>query len=264
MIKKTFIVPVMFAVLVGGIAIAWVGSRLYLYSPEFAGSHTYNLFFNSAPWAIMYSAGLGISLGAVAARFRKSESGTRDEVVVRRGAGLLFEDLGLAFCVLGVVVLLATGIMMGGSVTPRVLADSAGTIGFVMNVHFVGIVTLLFGVAYFVTRTIVSGDYGLVLSQLRGFVRPRRQSDYLPSLRWAMLAAALALVALGVKGTGLLAEQVLGLPREIAIVTSLTHDILGLVGVIPAGVAAILLIVESLGKQGRSASQPAELNRSIG
>ena len=259
MIKKAYILPVMTVVMVAGIIIAWFASRLYLYSPEFAGVHTYNVLVNSAPWALLYSAGLGISLGAVAARFPGSGSGTKGGEMGRRGAGLLFEDLGMAFSLLGMAILLVTGIMMGGFITPRLLVDTAETIGFALNMHFVGIVTLLFGFGYFATRTMVSGDYSLVLSQLRGFFGSRRQSKYLPSLSWAMLAVAFAFVTLGLKGTGLLGEQILGLPREVAIVTSVSHDILALASMILGLIAVSLTISESLNKQGRAAGQPSKL-----
>ncbi len=255
MMKKTYVLPVVSIALVVGIVMAWNSSRLYLYSPEFAGSHTYNLLFNSAPWAVLYSAGLGISLGAVAAKFMRSKAGPGERGAERRGAGLLLEDLGMAFSLVGVIVLLVTGTLMGGFMTPRLFVDHAEAIGFLMNVHFVGIVSLLFGVVYLATRTVVSGDYRTQLARLGNLLGVRRQEAYLPSFSWAMLTLVFAAVALGVKGSGLLAEQVLGLPREIAVITSMSHDVLGLATIVPALLTVSLIMKERLAEQRRPASQ---------
>jgi len=250
--KNWFMWLVLAAVLAAGMGIAWNGSQLYIYESYYSGSYTYNLMLNSGLSMMLGGAGLGILIGALVGLFgSKAPAATAK----KQGAETLIGDWGVAFAALGGLILIVTGIALGGTWSPRLVNGMQST-GFVLNMHFVGIVTLLFGALFLVTRMLVSGDWGL----LGSFKDPwnMKKSKFLPSHGWALWSLIFGVATLALKGSFLLGVQLFKWPESVSITVAGIHDILALVSLILGIVAVGLLIFEHLPSGVRSPIKSAK------
>lgn len=249
--RKSFIGLVLFAVAVVGLLIAANSATLYQYDTYGAGSYTYNLLINSGLGPLIAAFGLGLVLGA----FEGSLAYGKITPKKRPGAEILLEDWGMSFSILASLMLLISGIFIGGTWSPR-LVGSTWAIGFALNAHFVGMVLLLFGLTYFVTYVLVAHDYRLTAPMGNLFSR-RWRDNYKPSLRWALLTFLAVALAFLVKGAGLIGSHMLGLPEGLAVGTAIFHDIAALIALIFALVTIGFVIVENVTGEVKVA-QPAK------
>lgn len=131
---------------------AYDASRLYIYRAGDAGSYTYNLLFDSAVIAIPIAMFLGILLGAIKGNEHDAE--IKDGKVLRHDETMFIKHWTH---VMGTLLLIVTGIGLGTLIIPRTIA-TIETVGFFLNLHFLGIIFFLFGVAYYVTNGLLSGE----------------------------------------------------------------------------------------------------------
>ena len=143
---------------------------------------------------------------------------------------MLIEDWGIVLGTFGGLILLISGIFLGGTWSSR-LVDSQGAVGFALNTHFIGMVILLFAFCYLITRILVSGDYSLTKSIIDS-LRIKPQGNYQLSYRFALFTLVSVLLAFIVKGDGLIAVHAFGWAEGIAVGTSIFHDIFALIGLI--------------------------------
>ena len=234
--KKWFMALVLISVLGLAIYTASTKAQFYHYEAGFSGSYTYDLLLNSGLWLMLTGAGLGIIAGAAIALLRRAR-----KPVGKQGAEALFNEWDVSFCILGGLILMVTGVMIGGIWSPRLV--SQGATGFALNLHFLGIIMLLFGSMMVVTRTLVSGDFKR-FAPLKDVFKFSRPSEYLPSYSWATWSLVVAVIAMAIKGSFLLIGLALNWPESVAVVIAAIHDILALIAILLALVALGFLIME--------------------
>lgn len=250
--NKWFMALVLAAVLAVGILVAFNSSQPYMYEPGFAGSYTYNLLFNSGLGMILGATGLGIVIGAIVGLLM----GKPAKAAGRRGAGALFDDWGVSFCALAGLIYIVTRIMLGVTWSPRLVATQQ-SIAVTMNMNFVGMVIMLFGSLYAITRMLVSGDYSL-LASLKDVFSFGKRGNYLPSHGWALWAVMVAFATVAIKGAFLVVVHLFGWPLSIIVVVSAIHDILILIALILAAVAIGFLVMENLPQAGKAVPKDKE------
>jgi len=137
----------------GGAYVAYVASRLV--PVDTAGtSHTYTLLFTSAWWMIPIAALFGVFLGAYR-EHRRPKPEIVDGKILRHDDVMFLEHWSVA---LSALFLAATGILLGFFFIPRFVQDPE-TVGFVLNLHFVGVLVFTFGVCHYVTDLFLVGGF---------------------------------------------------------------------------------------------------------
>ena len=252
--NKCMIGLVSIAIIVVSILLAQDGSRLFLDMSGGSGSYTYNVMFNSGLGFLIGAVGLGFLLGAIAGNQMKGQAETAPSN--RAGMGALLNDWGIALSSLGALMLVVSGILLGGTWSPR-LVSSAETTGFVLNMHFFGVVILLFGVCYLAMRMLIAKSVS-PLSSIGGLLNWGSDSSYLPSHKMAVLTFLVVVLTLVVKGAGLLVVHAFGWPEGIAVGTSVFHGFAALVALVLLAVAIVLWVFEKLGAQEAVVSKPSQ------
>ena len=251
--NKWFMVFILAAVLAAGIVLAASSTQPYIYEPGFAGSYTYNLLLNSGLGLMLGAAGLGIVAGAIVGR--TAEKASRREGK-RLSAAALFNDWGFSLSALAGVILITTGFALGGILSPR-LVGTQSSIAFTLNMHFVGIIILLFGGLYTISRMVVSGDFSM-LASIKDVFSPGKKGENLPSFSWAVWSFIAGFAALAIKGTFLVVVHLFGWPESILVAVSAIHDVLAVIALALALVAVYFLMVESAPAKARLAPKPSK------
>ena len=254
--KKSFIGLVSIAVIVAVILLAQNSSQLYLDIAGASGSYTYNIMFNSGLGFILAAIGLGILFGAVAGELMKREPKIDVKQGSKIGMEALLDDWGMAFSALGALILLISGIYLGGTWSSR-LVNSPEATAFVMNTHFFGMVTLLFGGCYLGMRMLIAKS-ARPLSSIKDLFRQKGDSRYLLSHRLAVLTFLIVIAAFVVKGAGLFGEHVLNFPSGIAVGTAIFHDIFALIGLVVLGAAILMRMIEVFGVEEVEVKKPSK------
>lgn len=143
-----------------GIYWAYDASQLYVFRAESSSSYTYNLLFDSVsviaiPIAIL----IGIFFGSL-----KSNKGTTklaNGKILRHDEETFIKHWSH---VLGTLVLLITGIMLGALFIPRSVY-SIKSIAFTLNMHFISILFFLFGLSFYVTKALFTGELKKMMPQ---------------------------------------------------------------------------------------------------
>lgn len=131
---------------------AYDASQLYVFREEVTGSFKYDLLFDTAVTAIPVAALIGIFLGTLSGR--KVQTRVINGKVERHDELMFIQHWTNA---IGTVLLIVTGVLLGTLFIPRMLV-STEHVGFALNLHFVGILFFFFGISYYVTKGMVSGD----------------------------------------------------------------------------------------------------------
>jgi len=239
--KKSFIGLVSIAVIVAVILLAQSSSQLYLDMAGASGSYTYNIMYNSGLGFIVAAIGLGILSGAIAGDFMKREP-KLEKKQGNIGMETLLNDWGMALSSLGALILLVSGIYLGGTWSSRLVGSTQAT-AFTLNTHFFGMVILLFGGCYLGMRMLIAKSVQ-PLSSIKDLFRQKGETSYLLSHRLAVLTYLIVITALIVKGAGLFGEHVLNFPSGIAVGTSIFHDIFALIGLIVFAVTLVTRLYE--------------------
>jgi cytochrome b subunit of formate dehydrogenase len=233
--RRLSIAAVLAAVFAAGAYLAFVASRLYLFRPGFAGSYTYHLLFKSAPWAVLAAAALGVFYGASVER--------REEPEIRNGKVLRHDEV--AFLehwthASSTALLLGTGIYLGFLFFPRLLPN-AQTVGFVMNLHFVGVLVFLFGVSYYLGNAWVNGgvrehlpEPGDLRAALADYLakfgvgKAPAEGKYLASERLSYVGWIVGVAGIILSGALKVAAHVWSLPGPFMGAVSWLHDVFAL------------------------------------
>lgn len=131
---------------------AYESAQLYVYRQGVAGSLKYDLLFNTAALAIPVAALLGVFFGLA------EHNKTHDKIIngkIERHSELMFVQHWTH--AVGTVILIITGIGLGTLFIPRMF-HPVESIGFALNMHFIGILFFFFGVCYWVTQGILTGE----------------------------------------------------------------------------------------------------------
>ncbi|MBO8126890.1 MAG: cytochrome b/b6 domain-containing protein [Firmicutes bacterium] len=148
--KRLVTALVLLAIFAEGTYLAYKAAQLYIYRAVFAGSYTYNLLFTSSSWLLPIAIFLGIYVGATV---KRRESELTDGKVLRHDETAFLIHWSHA---LSTLVLIGTGIYLGFFFFPR-LVHSPEQVGFVLNLHFVGVVVFLFSISLHLTDMYVTG-----------------------------------------------------------------------------------------------------------
>lgn len=150
MVKRSTSTIGLLAVFAVGIFLAYEASQLYLYRAAFAGSYKYNLLFTNYGWLIPIAVFLGIYAGAAA---KRKEAEIVDGKVLRHDETAFLIHWAHA---LSCLLLLATGVYLGFLFIPR-LVNTPQMVGFILNLHFVGVLVFMFSVSMHITDVLVGG-----------------------------------------------------------------------------------------------------------
>jgi cytochrome b subunit of formate dehydrogenase len=219
----------------GGGYLAYAGSRLVPVDAT-SGSRTYTLFVTSFWWLIPVAALFGVFLGAYRDR-RRPKPEIVDGKVLRHDDTMFLEHWSVAS---STALLAGTGILLGFLFVPR-FYQAPQTVGFILNLHFVGILLFTFAVCHYVTDLILVGGAAELLpraSDLRdsvtqytskvGLGQAPRPGKYFSTQK--VTYPLWAFFILGVSLTGLLkvAAHIWVLPAGLMGIMTLLHDIFGL------------------------------------
>lgn len=239
--KRVIIVLVLAGVAIAGYTIARDAAEIYLWLAGFAGSYRYDILFETHAWGIPVSITAGLVFGALTSRYRDAEPDSRAGLIRRHAAfGTFLEHWAVA---LGGVVLMATGILLGFLFVPR-FADSLGIVGLAFNLHYGGVLLVLFGISYHLTNHWLAAEYEIVpsvtdlgdsfrdIGYYLGLTEKPRAGKYLPIQKvsyviWGVLLGVLAITGL-VKSAG----YVLAVSPAIAGFMTLVHDIFALLAIV--------------------------------
>jgi len=237
-VKRSTSTIVLLAVFALGICLAYEASQLYLYRASFAGSYKYNLLFTEYGWLIPIAVFLGVFAGSAA---------TRKPVEVLDGRVLRHDET--AFLIhwghaLSCLVLLITGVYLGFLFIPR-LVNTPQMVGFMLNLHFIGVLVFMFSVTMHVTDVLVSGklkdhmpaahDLGDAIAHYAaklGLATPKKEGKYLASERLSYPLWVLSVGLIILTGIIKVAAHYWNLPETLMGVTTFLHD-----------VAAILVLI---------------------
>lgn len=127
-------------------------AQIYNFSEGFSGSQTYTLLFSSAYLLLPIAMFLGVFLGTM------NHSRNKEEIlngkIERHDEFMFVQHWSNA---LGIVVLLVTGFALGTLFIPRFISGTE-TVGFFLNLHFVGVLFFFFGASFFVSQGFVTGE----------------------------------------------------------------------------------------------------------
>ncbi len=220
---------------IGGAYLGFAASRLVPMDAT-SGSTTYTLLFSSYWWLIPVAALLGIFLGAYR-EHRKAKAEIVDSKVLRHDDTMFLQHWSVA---LGTALLASTGILLGFLFVPR-FYQAPQTVGFIFNLHFVGVLVFTFGVFHYVTDLVLVGGVRELLpkaSDLResvtqytaklGVGQPPKPGKYFSTQK--VTYPLWALFVIGISLTGLLkvSAHVWSLPAGFMGVMTTIHDVFAL------------------------------------
>jgi len=247
--KRFFIAAGLLAVTVGGIYLAFRFSQTVTFGPELSGASTYRLLFKPAAWLIPLSALLGIF---VRASWKPVKGGGQitDGKILRHDEHTFFAHWSHA---LAVLMLLATGLVKGPLFLPR-LVHSPEAVGFTLNLHFIGIVILFFGLFYYISGLIIEGDLKELLPEAGdikdaifyytskiGLGQEPKQGKFLASEKLAYPLWIVFVGGLIITGVIKVAAHLWNLPSALMGAVTLAHDLCAL------GLLLLLLVHVLLG-----------------
>jgi len=145
------ITGLLIAVIIGVYAAFLLSGPVPLGEP-YADSATYTLLFRPGILLILIAAFLGMLFRASSKRSRPGTSCTNGKIL-RHDVRMFLSHWTIA---LSMIMMAVTGIMLGPLFLPR-LVHTPEAIGFVLNVHFVGIVIFAFGLVYYISDMIIDG-----------------------------------------------------------------------------------------------------------
>ncbi|MCK9526603.1 MAG: cytochrome b/b6 domain-containing protein [Limnochordia bacterium] len=231
MLKRSTSTIGILAVFALGAYLAWEASQLYLYRAVFAGSYKYNLLFTNYGWLIPIAVFLGIFVGA--ASIRKPAEIAGDKVLRHDETAFLIHWGHAVSC----VVLLVTGVMLGFLFVPR-LVGTPQMAGFMLNLHFVGVLVFMFSVSMHITDVYVGGKFKEHMPEAHdledaiahyaaklGLATPKKEGKFLASerLSYPMWIVSVGLVIL--TGVIKVSAHYWNLPGELMKVTTFLHDV---------------------------------------
>ncbi len=229
--KRSSSTIILLAVFAIGIFLAYEASQPYLYRAAFAGSYKYNLLFTNYGWLIPIAVFLGIFAGAAA---KRKEAEIVDGKVLRHDeTAFLIHWSHAVSCVL----LLITGVYLGFLFIPR-LVNTPQMVGFMINLHFIGVLVFMFSVTMHVTDVLVGGklkehlpadhDLGDAIAHYGaklGLATPKKEGKFLASERLSYPLWVLSVGLVILTGVVKVSAHYWNLPAGLMKVTTLFHDL---------------------------------------
>ncbi len=249
--KRVYAVIGLLIVGIGGTYLSFDASRL-VPTGAASGSYTYDIFFSSAWWAIPIAAMLGVFAASYTAHLRPRPQ-IRNSKVLRHDAATFLQHWSVA---LGIAILIASGHHLGSIFMPK-LTQEPQTVGFVLNLHFVGVLIFAFGICHYVvdllfirgTRELLpkSGDLKESITQYTsklGIGQPPHPAKYSSIQKVAF--PILVVLVLGISFTGLVKVAAYGwaLPSGLMSATTSLHDVFGLlmIGILVIHIVTSVLV----------------------
>jgi formate dehydrogenase subunit gamma len=215
----------------GGAYVAFVASRL-VPADATGTSYTYNLLFTSAWWMIPIAALLGVFFGAYRER-RRANPEIKDGKILRHDEVMFLEHWSVA---LSTALLALTGILLGFFFIPRFVQDPE-TVGFMLNLHFVGVLVFTFGVCHYVTDLFLVGGFRELLpraSDLKesitqytaklGMAEPPRSGKYFATQKITYPVWAISVLVISLTGILKATAHAWNLPSGFMGVMTWFHD----------------------------------------
>ncbi|MGD8626145.1 MAG: cytochrome b/b6 domain-containing protein [Anaerolineae bacterium] len=229
--KRLYAVLGLLIVGLGGAYVAFVASRLVPADVSGASS-TYDLLFTSAWWTIPVAALFGVFLGAYRER-RRPKPEVKDGKILRHDDVMFLEHWSVA---LSTVLLAITGILLGFFFIPRFVQDPE-TVGFMLNLHFVGVLVFTFGVCHYVTDLFLVGGARELLpsaSDLKesitqytaklGMAQQPRAGKYFPTQKITYPVWAVSVLIISLTGILKVAAHAWNLPAGFMGAMTWLHD----------------------------------------
>ena len=212
--RRIYTIIALLIVGLGGGYIAFAASRLVPTSAT-SGSLSYTLLFSAAWWMLPIAALLGIFLGAYK-EHRRPKPQIKDGKILRHDDVIFLEHWSVAS---STALLAATGILLGFFFIPR-FVQNPESVGFMLNLHFVGVLVFTFGVCHYITDVILVGGVKELLpkaSDLKesitqytaklGMAQPPRPGKYFPTQRITYPFWVLAVLGISLTGLFKVAAQ---------------------------------------------------------
>jgi formate dehydrogenase subunit gamma len=141
---------------------------------------------------------------------------------------------------LSTVLLLVTGVGLGFLFIPR-LVSGTETVGFLLNLHFVGVLLFMFGIFYYASNALVNGKFQEHLPEVSDFQgalahyaakfsgkHPAPDGKYIASEKLAYLGFAVAVFGIVATGSVKVAAHVFSLPGWLMQAMTFLHDLAAL------------------------------------
>ena len=233
--RRIYTIIALLIVGLGGGYIAFAASRLVPTSAT-SGSLSYTLLFSAAWWMLPVAALLGIFLSAYK-EHRRPKPQIKDGKILRHDDVIFLEHWSVAS---STALLAATGILLGFFFIPR-FVQNPESVGFILNLHFVGVLVFTFGVCHYITDVILVGGVKELLpkaSDLKesitqytaklGMAQPPRPGKYFPTQRITYPFWVLAVLGISLTGLFKVAAHAWNLPAGLMGVMTWTHDLTAL------------------------------------
>lgn len=216
--------------------LSYDAARLYDSQGAAIDSQKYTLFFDSAIAAIPLAIFIGIFLGFYSYRKKKDMKTPViiDGKVERHDQAMFVQHWTNA---LGVLFLIITGFALGTLFIPRMISG-VEDIGFALNLHFVGILFFLFGVTFYITEGILSGELkkrwpksgdfkrmtGRYLAMFTGGTYPKEEK-VLSAERFTFPLWAFGLIGITLSGIVKVLFFIWPLPNELMSAMMIVHGV---------------------------------------
>lgn len=149
--KHLIVAGLILGAVVTGIYIAWTNSQLYTFDTGFALANQYDMLFDTATWAFPAAASVGLIGGGIASLASRPHSVTATKIERHKPFGTFLEHWVMAA---GLVLFVISYFALGFLMFPR-LVTSTESVGFAINLHFIGGVFIAFAASYHVASVIM-------------------------------------------------------------------------------------------------------------
>lgn len=198
-----------------------------------SGGHTYNLLFKSTMWLVLIAPFLGIFVGSLRKEHYNPETAP-GQVMRHETTGTYLEHWATA---VGVTTMLVTAVLLGSPLIIKRLVHTPEAVGFAFNVHFLGVIFMLFGVFLHVTNQFLAGRLGRILFE------PPNGQMYSTGQRTAYRIWAIIMLGLVLTGGVKVTTYIVSLPPSIMGVMNLVYQVVLLAGVIFLPIHVLLELV---------------------
>jgi cytochrome b subunit of formate dehydrogenase len=233
--RRVYAIIALLIVGVGGAYVAFAASRLVPVDAT-SGSYSYTLLFSSAWWMLPIAALLGMFLGAYR-EHRRPKPEIKDGKILRHDDVIFLEHWSVA---LSTALLAATGFTLGFFFIPR-FVQNPEAVGFLLNLHFVGVLVFTFGVCHYVTDVILVGGVKELLPKASdvkdsitqytsklGMAEAPRSGKYFPTQRITYPLWVLSVLVISLTGLFKVAAHAWNLPSGFMGAMTWIHDLTAL------------------------------------
>ena len=237
------------AIVAVGVWISWDAAQptLFYIQGLQRTSKTYTVLFDYSKYALPISALLGIALGSLESHLK-----TRAQLRIKHGKIERHRATGTYvehwYHAMGFVIAAISGLLLG---TKTILSDviyrryaASPCSGFLLNLHFIGVILMTFSIAYYLADHLLSGGWefpwpggGLseVVAEYRalfGGAEPPASGKWMASQKIAHLIWALVVGVIGFSGLVKVWKYFSEVPQGLLQVCNTLHDLFAVLGII--------------------------------